>query len=132
MVCLEKLESIWRRSVDSTDTGVNLPHFPNIRVAEAGAEGWLWEDEKWIYNFRLCGQQPARDGLPYFWVDTCCINKSRNSKLSEAINPMFRYCVVLQSGNILCISGRYLDKLSNRSVFDAMGSSFCEYSMVDP
>jgi WD40 repeat protein len=44
-------------------------------------------------KLRFCGQQAARDGLQYFWVDTCCINKSRDSELSEAINSMFRwYC----------------------------------------
>jgi len=44
-------------------------------------------------KLRFCGQQAARDGLQYFWVDTCCINKSRDSELSEAINSMCRwYC----------------------------------------
>jgi hypothetical protein len=44
-------------------------------------------------KLRFCGEQAARDGLQYFWVDTCCINKSRDSELSEAINSMFRwYC----------------------------------------
>jgi hypothetical protein len=41
-------------------------------------------------KLRFCGQQAARDGLQYFWVDTCCINKSRDSELLEAINSMFR------------------------------------------
>jgi hypothetical protein len=39
----------------------------------------------------FCAQQAQRDGLRYFWVDTCCIDKSNNSELSEAINSMFRY-----------------------------------------
>jgi len=42
-------------------------------------------------KLQFCGQQAARDGLQYFWVDTCCINKSRDSELSEAINSMFRW-----------------------------------------
>ncbi len=42
-------------------------------------------------KLRFCGQQAARDGLQYFWVDTCCINKSRDSELSEALNCMFRW-----------------------------------------
>ncbi len=41
-------------------------------------------------KLQFCGQQAARDGLQYFWVDTCCINKSNNAELSEAINSMFR------------------------------------------
>jgi hypothetical protein len=39
----------------------------------------------------VCGQQAQQDGLQYFWVDTCCINKSTNDELSTAINSMFRW-----------------------------------------
>lgn len=39
----------------------------------------------------FCGEQAARDGLQYCWVDTCCIDKSNNTELSEAINSMFRW-----------------------------------------
>lgn len=39
----------------------------------------------------FCGKQAARDGLDYFWVDTCCIDKSSSAELSEAINSMFRW-----------------------------------------
>jgi hypothetical protein len=42
-------------------------------------------------KLRFCGEQAARDGLQYFWVDTCCINKSNDRELSEAINSMFRW-----------------------------------------
>jgi Heterokaryon incompatibility protein (HET) len=41
----------------------------------------------------FCGEQARRDGLQYFWVDTCCIDKANNTELSEAITSMFRwYC----------------------------------------
>ncbi|KAL6708236.1 hypothetical protein ACN47E_003420 [Coniothyrium glycines] len=39
----------------------------------------------------FCGRQAAIDGLDYFWVDTCCINKSSSAELSEAINSMFAW-----------------------------------------
>ena len=39
----------------------------------------------------FCGKQAAGDGLEYFWVDTCCIDKSNNAELAEAINSMFRW-----------------------------------------
>ncbi|XP_044715953.1 tetratricopeptide repeat domain-containing protein [Hirsutella rhossiliensis] len=42
-------------------------------------------------KIRFCGEQASRDGLQYFWVDTCCIDKSNNTELSEAINSMFRW-----------------------------------------
>jgi Heterokaryon incompatibility protein (HET) len=42
-------------------------------------------------KIRFCGEQATRDGLRHFWVDTCCIDKSNNTELSEAINSMFRW-----------------------------------------
>ncbi|KAF2186277.1 hypothetical protein K469DRAFT_664161 [Zopfia rhizophila CBS 207.26] len=42
-------------------------------------------------KIRFCGKQAANDGLQFFWVDTCCIDKSSSSELSEAINSMFRW-----------------------------------------
>jgi hypothetical protein len=42
-------------------------------------------------KIRFCGEQAARDDLQYFWVDTCCIDKSNSTELSEAINSMFRW-----------------------------------------
>ncbi|OCK81690.1 HET-domain-containing protein [Lepidopterella palustris CBS 459.81] len=42
-------------------------------------------------KIQFCGEQAARDKLQYFWVDTCCIDKSNNTELSEAINSMFRW-----------------------------------------
>ncbi|KAF2686143.1 HET-domain-containing protein [Lentithecium fluviatile CBS 122367] len=37
----------------------------------------------------FCGRQAAKDNLRWFWVDTCCIDKSSSAELSEAINSMF-------------------------------------------
>ncbi|KAI9777861.1 MAG: hypothetical protein M1839_008538 [Geoglossum umbratile] len=42
-------------------------------------------------KIQFCGQQAKRDRLQYFWVDTCCIDKSNNVELQEAINSMFRW-----------------------------------------
>lgn len=50
-------------------------------------------DKSGFEKIRFCGEQAKRDDIDYFWVDTCCIDKSNNSELSEAINSMFRwYC----------------------------------------
>jgi hypothetical protein len=44
------------------------------------------------YNkIRFCGEQAAKDELLFFWVDTCCIDKSSSAELSEAINSMFHW-----------------------------------------
>ena len=41
-------------------------------------------------KIQFCSDQAARDGFQYFWIDTCCINKTNNVELTEAINSMFR------------------------------------------
>ena len=40
-------------------------------------------------KLQFCREQAKRDGLQYFWIDTCCINKANNTELSEAIRSMF-------------------------------------------
>ncbi|KAF2266550.1 NACHT-domain-containing protein [Lojkania enalia] len=40
-------------------------------------------------KIRFCGEQAAKDGLEYFWIDTCCIDKKNYAELSQAINSMF-------------------------------------------
>jgi hypothetical protein len=42
-------------------------------------------------KIQFCGEQAKRDILQYFWVDTCCIDKSNSVELQEAINSMFRW-----------------------------------------
>jgi hypothetical protein len=42
-------------------------------------------------KIQFCGEQARRDGLQYFWVDTCCIDKSNSTELAKAINSMFRW-----------------------------------------
>jgi ankyrin repeat protein len=44
------------------------------------------------YNkIRFCGKQATKNHLHYFWVDTCCIDKTSSAELNEAINSMFRW-----------------------------------------
>lgn len=61
---------------------VTLDDFKS-RTAGKGKSGWD--------KIRFCAQQAERDGLQYFWVDTCCIDKSNNAELSEAIISMFHW-----------------------------------------
>jgi ankyrin repeat protein len=39
----------------------------------------------------FCGKQARTDNIQYFWVDTCCIDKSSSAELTEAINSMFQW-----------------------------------------
>ncbi|KAH8586629.1 hypothetical protein B0O99DRAFT_665671 [Bisporella sp. PMI_857] len=42
-------------------------------------------------KIQFCAKQAAVDGLEYFWVDTCCIDKKNAVELGAAINFMFRW-----------------------------------------
>jgi Heterokaryon incompatibility protein (HET) len=50
----------------------------------------------------FCGQQAANDSLRFFWVDTCCIDKSSSAELSEAINSMF--CWYQDAAMCICLT----------------------------
>jgi hypothetical protein len=52
----------------------------------------------------FCGKQAKMDDFNYFWVDTCCIDKSSSTELSEAINSMFP--LVSECGKMLCPTHR--------------------------
>jgi len=49
------------------------------------------EDKPGYKKIRFCGEQAQQDGLQYFWIDTCCINRANYTELSQAINSMFRW-----------------------------------------
>jgi succinate dehydrogenase flavin-adding protein (antitoxin of CptAB toxin-antitoxin module) len=38
-----------------------------------------------------CCKLVAKEGFEYVWIDTCCIDKTSSSELSEAINSMYRW-----------------------------------------
>ncbi|KAL1846096.1 hypothetical protein Daus18300_014362 [Diaporthe australafricana] len=42
-------------------------------------------------KIKYCCEQTAEDGFRWAWVDTCCINKTSSSELSEAINSMYNW-----------------------------------------
>ncbi|KAJ9132607.1 Kinesin light chain 1 [Pleurostoma richardsiae] len=58
-----------------------------FRDMEDGTE----EGKSGYKKIKFCAEQARRDGLQYFWIDTCCIDKSNSSELSEAIASMFRW-----------------------------------------
>jgi hypothetical protein len=60
----------------------------------------------------FCGREASRHGISYFWVDTCCIDKSSSTELSEAINSMFKW----YRGAERCFA--YLPDVSTSRCFD--------------
>lgn len=51
----------------------------------------IGKDKPGYEKIRFCGEQARQDDLQYFWIDTCCIDKSSSAELTEAINSMFRW-----------------------------------------
>lgn len=49
------------------------------------------EKEEGYRKLRFCAKQTAQDGLRYFWIDTCCIDRWDNNERSKAINSMFQW-----------------------------------------
>ena len=49
------------------------------------------ENKNGFQKIQFCGEQAKADDLHYFWVDTCCIDKSNNNELTTAINSMFQW-----------------------------------------
>lgn len=49
------------------------------------------KDKTGYAKIHFCAEQAARDELEYFWVDTCCIDKTNSTELAEALNSMFRW-----------------------------------------
>ena len=49
------------------------------------------KDKSGYRKIQFCGEQAKRDRLEYVWIDSCCIDKSSSSELSEAINSMFQW-----------------------------------------
>src|SRR5437762_452334 len=80
--------------------GKNIPSYAVL------SHTWGSDDEEVTFNdlangvgksktgyrkIHFCAKQAANNGLQFFWIDTCCIDKSSSTELSEAINSMFRW-----------------------------------------
>jgi hypothetical protein len=60
-------------------------------VTFENVEGNTGKNKPGYAKIRLCAEQAQRDGLQYFWIDTCCINRANKAELSLAIQSMFRW-----------------------------------------
>jgi len=49
------------------------------------------EKKQGFDKIEKCAELADRNNISYCWVDTCCIDKSSSTELSEAINSMFRW-----------------------------------------
>lgn len=96
------------RLLERDDTGgIGLTEdLPNSKIPPYAILSHTWGDGEVLFRdltdgtgknkagyakIRFCGDQAWRDGLKFFWVDTCCIDKSNSVELQEVINSMFRW-----------------------------------------
>lgn len=60
-------------------------------VLYGDAEHGISGEEEGFFKIRLLKAEAEKDGLGYFWIDTCCINKKSVSELEEAFHSMFKW-----------------------------------------
>ena len=87
-------------------TSKTLQEFFGDMIPEYAILSHRWEQNEFSYQDLLAGRnkdgagftkvwkccdKAVIDGYQWVWIDTCCIDKSSNAELSEAINSMFRW-----------------------------------------
>ncbi|CAI9632849.1 hypothetical protein GT037_009461 [Alternaria burnsii] len=81
-------------------------------VTFSGLRDTLVKKKAGYSKLSFCSHQAAQDELDFFWVDTCCIDKSSSAELSEAINSMFKWyqkaakCYVLLTDVLIDLPAR--------------------------
>ncbi|KAK4656869.1 HNWD NOD-like receptor pc16 [Podospora pseudocomata] len=96
------------RLLERNDTGdfSLTDDIPDDQVPPYAILSHTWGDEEVIFKdikdgicknkrgyskIQFCGDQAGRDGLKFFWVDTCCIDKSDSTEVQRALNSMFQW-----------------------------------------
>ena len=51
----------------------------------------IWDDPELSPKIREACRVARENGYRYIWIDSCCIDKSSSSELSEAINSMYKW-----------------------------------------
>ena len=64
---------------------------PNSEVLFEDLGNDSWETKAGYPKIVFCAKQAAQDGLQYFWIDTCCIDKWNRIERLKAVNSMFRW-----------------------------------------
>nr|VWO99468.1 Zn(2)-C6 fungal-type domain-containing protein [Ganoderma boninense] len=80
----------------------------------------IWEDPKLSPKIRNACRVARTNGYRYIWIDSCCIDKSSSSELSEAINSMYKWYGLAK----VCYA--YLADVPPGKDHHATGSAFCE------
>ena len=97
MLHIFRIHQMWLLKTDTRQ----LEYFVDERSTNYAILSHTWDEEEVTYQdlqsriaehrkgyqkIVFTCQQALEDGIPYAWIDTCCINKSSSAELSEAIN----------------------------------------------
>ncbi|RDL34707.1 uncharacterized protein BP5553_07835 [Venustampulla echinocandica] len=90
---------------------------------------------KGFAKIQRCCDQATKDGFEWAWVDTCCIDKTSSSELSEAINSMFlwykgsKICYALLEDKMSWAAERQTTRSEDRA-YSLIGLSGVNMSML--
>ncbi|KAK1760246.1 hypothetical protein QBC47DRAFT_2641 [Echria macrotheca] len=68
-----------------------LPHTALGDNEHSGTQNQQITTKKGFDKIRKAAETAVQRGLDFIWVDTCCIDKTSSSELSEAINSMYQW-----------------------------------------
>lgn len=112
------------RGCSLTSPGQSLftsPHFSHTWEQEEVLFHNMGRDtaksKKCYAKLESCCLVARENGFEYIWDDTCCIDKTSSSELSEAINSMYRY--YQRPASVTCTSQIFLPSLKSRIVDDS-------------
>ncbi|KAH9912481.1 heterokaryon incompatibility protein-domain-containing protein [Epithele typhae] len=90
------LSHVWARKTSDNDTSYEpeLTYDDYTRLRAEHGDELLFD--KLPPKVRHSCEVAKRHGISFIWIDTCCINKSNSSELSEAINSMYRWYSLAQ------------------------------------
>ena len=80
----------------------------------------IWDDPELSPKVRNACKVAQKNGFRYIWIDSCCIDKSSSSELSEAINSMYRWY------GLATVCYAYLADVPCKDDHKAEGSAFRE------
>jgi hypothetical protein len=90
------------------DGSFSLTCFANDKTPPYAILSYTWEadDQEVIFRdltdglgydkigyrkIQFCEEQAKTDDLHYFWIDSCCIDKTSSTELQETVNSAFRW-----------------------------------------
>ena len=86
-------------SVQSSPSTLSVLSAPSqLQNGTSPSSHSIWDDPELSPKIRDACAIARANGFQYIWIDTCCIDKSSSSELSEAINSMYSW----YAGAVVC------------------------------